>query len=133
MNAIKLNSNVLLSSIFPKLSRKQHPTYQNIVKELNGNNYTKAEHWCNEFLKTFPKSYSMRCILAYIYRCLNKYDKAHSYLDEAIKLKEKTPMAYFLRGELFFRQKEYEKAIDHLNRSLSYKAKIKNLYVISGN
>jgi tetratricopeptide (TPR) repeat protein len=133
MRVIKFNSNILLSSIFPKISRKQHPIYQNIVKELNGKNYTKAVHWCNEFLKTFPKSYSMRCILAYIYRCLNKYEKAHSYLDEAIKLKEKTPMAYFIRGEIFYKQNEYEKAIDHLNKSLSYKSKINKLYVISGN
>ncbi|GBC07929.1 hypothetical protein RclHR1_00780009 [Rhizophagus clarus] len=132
MNAFKLNSNVL-STIFPRISKKQHPTYQNILKELKGKNYTKAEHCCNEILKIFPKSYSLRCILAYIYRCLNMYEKAHLYLDEAIKLKEKFPIAHFLRGEIFYRQNEYEKAIDHLDKSLSYKAKINNLYVISGN
>ncbi|RIA94053.1 hypothetical protein C1645_761016 [Glomus cerebriforme] len=133
MKAIKLNSNMLLSSIFPKVSKKQHPTYQNVLKELNGKNYSKAEYWCKEFLKSFPKSYTIRCVLAYIYRCLNHYEKAHLWLDEAIKLKEKTPIAYFIRGEIFFRQNEYEKVLDNLNKSLDYKAKINNLYVILGN
>ena len=36
----------------------------------------------------FPKSYSIRCILAYAYRCLNKYDDALFYLKEAINLEK---------------------------------------------
>src|SRR6266536_732764 len=38
---IKLKSNVSLSSILPKFSKKQHPTYKNIIKELEGNHYEK--------------------------------------------------------------------------------------------
>src|SRR5688572_25562464 len=122
VETIKLNSNISLSSIFQRFSRKQHPMYQNTMKELDEKNYEKAEYWCKEFLKTFPKSYSMRCILAYIYRCLNDFKQAHLYLDEAIYLKEKNPTAYFIRGEIFFRQNEYTKATNNLNASISYKA-----------
>ncbi|RIA82129.1 hypothetical protein C1645_835876 [Glomus cerebriforme] len=133
MNIIKSNSNILLSSIIPKISKKQHPIYQNVLKELNEKNYTKSEYWCKKFLDTFPKSYSIRCILAYTYRCLNNYKKAHLYLNEAIEVKEKKPIAYFIRGEIFFRQGEYKKAINDLNKSLGYKAEINNLYIIIGN
>jgi len=63
------------------------------LKELDGKNYEKAEYWCKEFLKTFSKSYSIRCILAYTFRCLNNYKQAHLYLDEAIGLKRKNPIA----------------------------------------
>ncbi|RIA94223.1 hypothetical protein C1645_865865 [Glomus cerebriforme] len=133
MNAIKLNSNISLQSIFPRISKKQHPIYQSIIKELDGKNYEKAEYWCKEYLKTFPKNYNMRCILAYTYRCLNDYEQAHLYLNEAVDLKEKNPIAYFLRGEIFFRQNEYEKAIDNLETSITYKTKINNLYIILGN
>ncbi|RIA94068.1 hypothetical protein C1645_735093 [Glomus cerebriforme] len=133
MNIIKSNSNILLSSIIPKISKKQHPVYQNVLKELNEKNYTKAEYWCKKFLDTFPKSYSLRCILAYNYRCCDNYEKAHIYLIEAIELKEKKSIAYSIRGEIFFRQGEYDKAIYELQISLDYKAKINNLYIIIGN
>ena len=69
MNAIKLNS---LKSIFQiRITKKQHPTYQNAIKELNGKDCGKAEYWCKEFLKTYPNSYSMRCVLAYIYSLID--------------------------------------------------------------
>src|SRR6266496_847261 len=71
MNAIKLNSNISLLSKFSRISKKEHPTYKNIIKELEGKHYKKAESLCKVFLNFFPKSYSLRCILAYIYRCLN--------------------------------------------------------------
>ncbi|PKK57391.1 hypothetical protein RhiirC2_798112, partial [Rhizophagus irregularis] len=93
---IKLNSNISLSSILSRNSKKQHPTYQNIINEINEKHYKKAESLCKEFLNFFPKSYSLRCILAYIYRCLKNYKQAHFYLKEAINLKPKEPIAYLI-------------------------------------
>src|SRR5436190_12153180 len=124
MNSIiKLNTNISLSSILPKFSKKQHPTYKNIIKELEGKHYEKAESLCKEFLNFFPKSYSLRCILAYIYRCLNNYEEAHLYLNEAINLKPNDPIAYFIYGEVCFCQSEYYEAIDNLKTSLNYNYK----------
>ncbi len=37
----------------------------------------KLESLYKEFLNFFPKSYSLRCILACIYMCLNNYEQAH--------------------------------------------------------
>ena len=37
---MKLNSNRLLQSIFPM--KKQHPAYQNVIKELEEKNYDTA-------------------------------------------------------------------------------------------
>ncbi|PKY59633.1 hypothetical protein RhiirA4_515961, partial [Rhizophagus irregularis] len=128
---IKLNSSLL--SIVPRFTKKQSPTYQNIIKELNEKHYEKAESLCKEFLNFFPKSYSLRCILAYIYKCLNNYEYAHSYSEEAIKLKPKEPIAYFICGEIYFRQNEYVEAVKNLKISLNCKAKINNLYIILGN
>ncbi|UZO14961.1 uncharacterized protein OCT59_006402 [Rhizophagus irregularis] len=134
MKAIKLNTTTILSTIFPRVSKKQHPIYQSIIKELNGKYYQKAESLCKEYLKLFSKDYPVRCILAYIYRCLNNYEQVHLYLKEAIKLKPKEPIAYFIYGDIFFWQSEYDKAIDNLNVSLKYKVKsIANLYIILGN
>jgi Tfp pilus assembly protein PilF len=134
MNSIiKINSNISLSSILPRTTKKQHPTYQNIIKEINEKHYEKAETLCKEFLNFFPKSYSLRCILAYIYRCLNNYEQAHQYLYEAINLNPKRPVAYFIRGGIFFWQDKYGAAINDLEKSLGYKAKINNLYIILGN
>ncbi|GBC07945.1 hypothetical protein RclHR1_00780025 [Rhizophagus clarus] len=132
MKTIKLNSNIF-SSIFPRISRKQHPIYQSIIKELNGKYYKKAESLCKEFLVLFPENYSVRCILAYIYRCFKNYEQAHLYLKEAIELKPKKSIAYFIRGGIFFLQNEYNEAIINLNVSLMYKAKPINLYIILGN
>ncbi|PKY44307.1 TPR-like protein [Rhizophagus irregularis] len=132
-NAIKLNSHASLSSLLPRFSKKQHPTYQNIIKEISGKDYKEAESLCKDFLNFFPKSYSMRCILAYIYICLNNYEQACLYLHEAINLKEKKPIAWYIRGEIYFRENKYKKAIDDLNASINRKAKINNLYIILGN
>ncbi|PKC59608.1 hypothetical protein RhiirA1_540378 [Rhizophagus irregularis] len=133
MNSIKLNSNLSLQSIFPRISKKQHPMYQNAIKELSEKNYGKAEYFCKGFLKIFPKSYTIRCILAYTYRCLYNYEQAHLYLKEAINLKQKKPIAYFICGEILFKQSNYDEAIYYLNKSLECKAKINNLYIILGN
>ncbi|CAB5180634.1 unnamed protein product [Rhizophagus irregularis] len=130
---IKLNSNISLSSILSRNSKKQHPTYQNIIKEINEKHYEKAESLCKEFLNFFPKSYSLRCILGYIYRCLKNYEQAHFYLKEAINLKPKEPIAYLICGEIFFWQSDYKEAIYNLEKSKNYKAKINNLYIILGN
>ncbi|PKY35963.1 TPR-like protein, partial [Rhizophagus irregularis] len=130
---IQLKSNISLSSILPKFSKKQHPTYQNIIKEINEKHYEKAESLCKEFLNFFPKSYSLRCILGYIYRCLKNYEQAHFYLKEAINLKPKEPIAYLICGEIFFWQSNYNEAINNLKKSKNYKAKINNLYIILGN
>ncbi|UZO14894.1 uncharacterized protein OCT59_006337 [Rhizophagus irregularis] len=130
---IKLNSNISLSSILSRFSKKQHPKYQSIIKELNEKHYKKAETLCKELLNFYPKSYSLRCILGYIYRCLNNYDQAHLYLKEAIDLKQKEPIAYFICGEIFFQQNEYSKAINNLERSLFYNVKINNSYIVLGN
>src|SRR5581483_12496476 len=124
INAIKSNLRASLQSIFQvrnRNSKKQHQTYQNIIKELEGKHYKKAESLCKEFLNFFPKSYSLRCILAYIYRCLNNYEQAYLYLKEAIDLKPKDPVAYFIRGETLFRESKYIKAIYDLRKSLYYK------------
>ncbi|RGB34932.1 hypothetical protein C1646_742528 [Rhizophagus diaphanus] len=129
----RLNSSISLQSLFPKISKKQHPIYQNAIKELNENNYEKTEYYCKEFMKVFPTNYIIRCILAYTYRRLNNYELAHLYLKEAIHLKKNKPIAYFICGELFFKQSNYDKAIYNLNKSLEYKAKISNLYIILGN
>ncbi|PKK76832.1 hypothetical protein RhiirC2_812737 [Rhizophagus irregularis] len=128
---IKLNSSLL--SIVPRFTKKQSPTYRNIIKELNEKHYEKAESLCKEFLNFFPKSYSLRCILAYIYKCLNNYEHAHLYSEEAIKLKPKGPIAYFICGEIYFRQNEYVEAVKNLKISLNCKAKINNIYIILGN
>ncbi|RGB29987.1 hypothetical protein C1646_818178 [Rhizophagus diaphanus] len=133
MNSIiKLNSKIT-SSILSRITKKQHPTYQNIIKEINEKHYEKAESLCKEFLNFFPKSYSLRCILAYIYRCLNNYEQAHLYLNEAIDLNPKRPVAYFICGEIYFRQNKYNEAIININISLECKAKLNNLYIIIGN
>jgi tetratricopeptide (TPR) repeat protein len=132
MNAIKPNSS--LQSIFQiRNSKKQHPTYLDIIKELNEKHYEKAESLCKDFLNFFPKSYSLRCILAYIYRCLKNYEQAHLYLKEAINLKPKEPIAYLIREEVFFWQNEYKEAANYLEKSVDCKAKIKNLHIILGN
>jgi tetratricopeptide (TPR) repeat protein len=135
MNSItKLNLNISLLSILPRISKKQHPIYKNILKELEGKHYEKAESLCKEFLKFFPKSYSLRCILAFIYRCLKDYEQAHLYLEEAINLKLKEPIAYLIRGEIFFRQNKYEKAAINLESSLDFSNdKINNLEIMLGN
>ncbi|PKK67669.1 TPR-like protein [Rhizophagus irregularis] len=133
MNSInKLNSKIS-SSIFSRITKKQHPTYQNIIKELNEKHYEKAETLCKEFLNLFSKSYSLKCILAYICRYLNNYKQAHFYLEEAIVLNPKRPVAYFIRGEIYFSQSNYSEAIYNLKKSLDCKAKVNNLYIILGN
>ncbi|GBC18455.2 hypothetical protein GLOIN_2v1785938 [Rhizophagus irregularis DAOM 181602=DAOM 197198] len=130
--AIKLTSiNRSLKSIF-QIRKKQHPTYRNAIKELFEKNYKEAISCCKEFLKTFPQSYSMRCILAYTYRCLNDYKQAHLYLHEAIKLKEKRSIAWYISGEIYFRQKFYKDAKKNLQISLNYNAKINNIYIMLG-
>jgi hypothetical protein len=83
----KFMSSIIKITVPSRNSKKQHPTYQNIMKELNEKHYLKAESLCKEFLDFFPKSYSLRCILAYIYRCLKNYEQAYSYSKEAINLK----------------------------------------------
>src|SRR5204862_499195 len=110
---MKLNSDRLLQLMFQ--SKKQNPAYQNVIKELEGNNYEQAILRCKAYLKNYPKSYTMKCILAYAHRNINNYDQANLYLNEAIKLKEKNPIAYCIRGEIFFRQEQYELAIFDLN------------------
>ena len=136
IKSIKFNSSTLsLQSIFQQVrnSKKQHPIYQNVLRELEEKNYEKAVLECKEFLEKFPKSYSMRCILAYTYRCQNKYDDAVFYLKEAIALKEKKPIAWYIYGEILFRQNDYEGAINKLNTSSKgYKAKTNNLHIILG-
>ncbi|CAB5198084.1 unnamed protein product [Rhizophagus irregularis] len=104
----------------------------NAIKELEEKNYKNAEHWCKEFLKTFPESYSMRCILAYTYRCLNDYKQAHLYLNEAIELKGKKPNAWYIRGEIHLRQGNYNDAVKDLKTSINYNAKINYLYIMIG-
>ncbi|PKY58884.1 TPR-like protein, partial [Rhizophagus irregularis] len=100
---------------------------------INEKHYEKAESLCKEFLIFFPKSYSLRCILGYIYRCLKNYEQAHFYLKEAINLKPKQPIAYLICGEIFFWQCNYKEAINNLQKSIDYKAKINNLHIILGN
>ena len=61
---IKLNSNKLLQPIYQITnSKRQRSVYQNIIKELADKNYEKAILSCQEYLKIFPKSYTMKCIL----------------------------------------------------------------------
>jgi hypothetical protein len=64
-------------------------------------------------MKKLLKSYSLKCILAYIYRCLKNYEQAHFYLKEAINLKPKE-IAYFICGEICFWQGYYNETIDNL-------------------
>src|SRR5581483_988817 len=115
IKSINFNLNISLQSIIQQArnSKKQHPVYQNVLNDLKEKNYEKAILGCKEFLEIFPNSYSMRCILGYIYRCLKKYDEALLYLNGAINLKEKNPVAWHICGEIFFRQYNYQKAIDH--------------------
>uniref|UniRef100_U9U5N5 Uncharacterized protein n=1 Tax=Rhizophagus irregularis (strain DAOM 181602 / DAOM 197198 / MUCL 43194) TaxID=747089 RepID=U9U5N5_RHIID len=129
-----LKANMSLKSIFQiRNSKKQHSIlYQSAIKELDVRNYKNAEHWCKEFLKTFPASYSMKCILAYTYRCLNDYKQAHLYINEAIKLKGKKSIVWYIRGEIHFRQCNYYDAIRDLKSSINYKAKINNIYMVLG-
>ena len=134
IQAIKFNSTKSLQLIFQlKILKKQHPVYRCARKGLAERNYEKAEYCCNEFLKTFPRDYSIRCILAYIYRCLNDYNQAHLHLDDAISLRPKNPIAYFIQGEILFREKMYDAAVDALNRSITYEFKLNNLNLILGN
>uniref|UniRef100_U9UJA7 TPR-like protein n=1 Tax=Rhizophagus irregularis (strain DAOM 181602 / DAOM 197198 / MUCL 43194) TaxID=747089 RepID=U9UJA7_RHIID len=131
LKAVKLNPNISLKSIF-QIGKKQHPTYLNAIKGLKEKNYKNAEHWCKEFLKTYPESYSMKCILAYTYTCLNNYEQAHLYLNEAIKLKEKKPTAWYIRGKIQLKQGIYNDAVKDLTTSIYYNANINNLYTILG-
>ncbi|CAI2174864.1 16799_t:CDS:2 [Funneliformis geosporum] len=125
---LKLKSSISLQSIFQiKSSKKQHPIYKNVVSKLSEKNYDQAIFWCQKFLEKFPKSYSMRCILAYTYRFINNYKQAHLYLNEAIRLKPKKQIALYIRGEIYFRQKRYEEAIECLKNEDS-----KNLNLIVG-
>ncbi|RIA88911.1 hypothetical protein C1645_825584 [Glomus cerebriforme] len=131
IKGIKLKQNRFLPSIFQ--TKKHHPVYQNVIKELEEKRYKNAILRCQECLKIFPKSYTMRCILAFTYRNLNNYEQALLYLNEAIKLKEKNPIAYYLRGEIYFIQDKYQLAIFNLEISISYNIKINQVFVILGN
>ena len=110
--------------------KKQHPLYQNAIKELEEKNYDKAILRCQEYLKNFPKSYTMRCILGYIYRCLNNYEQALLHLDEAIELKGRNPIAWYIYGEINFRLCNYDSTIKNLETSIDFGAKIINLYIL---
>ncbi|POG79488.1 hypothetical protein GLOIN_2v474699 [Rhizophagus irregularis DAOM 181602=DAOM 197198] len=125
-------SNLSLQSIILRISKEQQPMYQNIIKELYKKNYEKAEYYCREFLISFPVDYTMRCILAYTYKCLNNYEQAHLYLKEAIDLKQKRPIAYLIQGEVYFRQYEYKYAINSLNISINYKTKTNKVFILLG-
>ncbi|GBC49365.2 hypothetical protein GLOIN_2v1788324 [Rhizophagus irregularis DAOM 181602=DAOM 197198] len=128
LKVIKFNSNISLKSIF-QIGRKRHQTYLSAIRELKEKNYKNAEHWCKEFLKIFPKSYSMRCILAYTYRCLNDYKQAYLYINEAIKLKGIKPIAWHIRGEIQFKQGNYNDTV----RDLTYcNVKTSNSYTMLG-
>ncbi|CAB5211092.1 uncharacterized protein OCT59_027463 [Rhizophagus irregularis] len=131
---IKLNSNrfTLIQSIF-QITKSKNLTYQEVIKVLEEKKYGKAVLICKKYLGNFPRSYTMRCILAYAYRNLNSYKLAFLYLNEAIKLKRKNPIAYCIRGEIFFKQSIYEYAIFDLNISISYKLKVNNVYILLGN
>ncbi|CAG8568470.1 8946_t:CDS:2, partial [Funneliformis caledonium] len=100
---------------------------------LSEHHFEEAEYLCKEFLKTFPKSNSMRCILAYTYRCLDDHKQAHLVLNEAIHLKPKNPISWYIRGETFFREKKYEDAVSALTSSSHHNYKMNNLYFILGN
>ncbi|PKK66275.1 TPR-like protein [Rhizophagus irregularis] len=125
-------SNLSLQSIILRISKEQQPMYQNIIKELYKKNYEKAEYYCREFLISFPVDYTMICILAYTYKCLNNYKQAHLCLKEAIDLKQKRPIAYFIQGEVYFRQYEYKYAINSLNISINYKTKTNKVFILLG-
>ncbi|CAB4426640.1 unnamed protein product [Rhizophagus irregularis] len=133
LNAIKLNSRVSLSSVFTRFSKKQHPTYQNIIQEIGEKHYEKAVSLCKDFLNFFPKSYSLRCILAYIYRCLGNYEQAHLYLDEAIELNGKNSIAWYIHGEIYFRENSYDNAEKSLISSKVRGPNINKQYIILGN
>ncbi|CAG8581277.1 5762_t:CDS:10, partial [Funneliformis caledonium] len=104
LKAIKLKLDILQS-------KKVRPAYQNVINKLANKNYEKAISIGQVYLREFPNSYTMRCILAYTCRFLNYYDRALSFLDEAISLKQNKPIAYFIRGEILFRQGLYDDAI----------------------
>lgn len=129
---IKFNTNKLQSIFQIGNSIKKHPIYQNVIKELTERNYKQAIDECQKYLKSFPKSNSMKCLIAYSYRCLNNYDQACLYLDEAIELKDKDPIAWYIYGEIFFRQNKYEDAIPKLEISRGLNANIGNLNIILG-
>ncbi|PKY45526.1 TPR-like protein [Rhizophagus irregularis] len=129
---IKFNTNKLQSIFRIGNSVKKHPIYQNVIKELIERNYKQAIDECQKYLKSFPKSNSMKCLIAYSYRCLNNYDQACLYLDEAIELKDKDPIAWYIYGEIFFRQNKYEDAIPKLEISRGLNANIGNLNIILG-
>ncbi|RGB34424.1 hypothetical protein C1646_815387 [Rhizophagus diaphanus] len=131
---IKFNSNrfTLIQSIL-QITKSKNLTYQEVIKVLEEKKYGKAVLICKKYLENFPRSYTMRCILAYAYRNLNSYKLAFLYLNEAIKLKRKNPIAYCTRGEIFFKQNIYEYAIFDLNISISYKLKVNNVYILLGN
>ncbi|CAG8583792.1 11169_t:CDS:2, partial [Funneliformis caledonium] len=103
--------------------KKQHTVYQNVINELLNKNYENAISIGQVYLREFHHNYTMRCILAYAYRCLNNYKQANSYLDEAISLKQSKPIAYFIRGEILFRQGLYDVAIKVLEKSKNHNNK----------
>ncbi|CAG8609650.1 17077_t:CDS:2 [Funneliformis caledonium] len=126
IKTFKLNSKILQ----PK---KQRPVYRNVIKELTEKNYEIAISKCQEYVNVYHKSYTMKCILAYAYRCLDNYDQALSNLKDAIKLKESNSLAYFIRGEILFRQGYYEYAIQMLEKSKNHNNKSNNLNILLGN
>ncbi|CAG8633922.1 759_t:CDS:2 [Funneliformis caledonium] len=122
----KFNTNILQ----PK---KRRPAYQNVIKELTDKNYDIAISSCQEYLRVYHKSYTMKCILAYAYRCINNYEQALSYLNDAIRLKEHNQLAYLIRGEILFRQGYYENAIQVLEKLTNNNNISSNLMILLGN
>src|SRR5947209_5656681 len=87
---------------------------------------------CEKYLTKYPRSYTMRCILAYTYRFLNNYEKARLCLLEAIQIKEKDSIAHYILGEISFRQQGYKLAIFDLSL-VTKKLTINNAFIILAN
>ncbi|PKC15822.1 hypothetical protein RhiirA5_407728 [Rhizophagus irregularis] len=123
MNSIiKLNSNIS-SSLLSRITKKQHPTYQNIIKEINEKHYEKAESLCKEFLNFFPKSYSLRSNIidpenthnlnkrAIAYYTLQDYNKVLLDLDKVIQLDPLNSLAYYIKCQIYYAKKDIDNSI----------------------
>ncbi|GBC06864.1 hypothetical protein RclHR1_00710015 [Rhizophagus clarus] len=126
-----MSDTISLQSIILRISKKRRPIYQNIIRELYKKDYERTLYYCKEYLKS-PESYTILCILAYIYGYLDNYEQAHLYLNEAIDLKPKNSFAHFICGEVFFRQNKCKSAINSLKISIDYGAKTNNIYILLG-
>ncbi|PKY16312.1 TPR-like protein [Rhizophagus irregularis] len=115
---IKLNSNISLSSIFPKFSKKQHPTYQSIIKELNKKHYYNfALENYNIVLKNDPNNYFCLKSCAYSYEKNREFSKSLKMLDKLLNINKDDSLILCYYGEILCNMIQYNDAILYFTKA----------------